>query len=118
MPGANSGPTSNTKSSRSSLLEAALNRASRAIRKTLGSAFDRDGLQLEVSAAEKRSCPNKGARGILLGEIGFVYRIKFLEERQIGAGNLHVNKIVHRHSGLCEDVFFPIEQNLDFVLDF
>src|SRR5437016_14559479 len=111
MPGANSGPTSNTKSSRSSLVRTQPRKPRNS--ETLGLAFDSDGLQLEMSAAEKRSGPNKGPRGILLGEIRFVYRIKFLEERQIGAGNLQVNKIVHRHSGLCQDVFFPIEQHLD-----
>src|ERR1700693_3043704 len=82
-------------------------------------AADGDGLKLEMAATQQCGCSNELARGQVLGsEVGAVDSVEFVEEREIRTGNLHVNQIVHGHSGLLESGFDLVEQNLDFVVDF
>jgi hypothetical protein len=80
---------------------------------------DGDGLQLEMAAAQQRGRSDEFARGQVLGsEVGAVDSVEFVEEREVRAGNLHVDQIVHGHTGLLESGLDLIEQDLDFVVDF
>src|SRR4029077_17319656 len=79
----------------------------------------RDGLQLEMAATQQRGCSNELARGqVLGGEVGAVDSVELIEEREVRAGDLHVDQIVHGHASLLEGGLDLVEQNLDFVVDF
>src|SRR5438552_19023003 len=80
--------------------------------------LDRDRLQFEMAAAQDSRGANKLARRELLREVGLVDGVELVEERQVGAGNLYINEIVHRHAGLRQNVFLTVKQQLDLVLDF
>src|SRR5258706_279547 len=80
--------------------------------------LDRDRLQFEMAAAQDSRRANKLARRELLREVGFVDGVELVEERQVRAGNLYINEIVHRHAGLRQNVFLAIKQQLYLVLNF
>src|SRR5260370_24562280 len=80
---------------------------------------DGDGLQLEMAAAQQCCCSDELARGQVLGsEVGAIDAVAFVEELEVRAGNLHVDQIVHGHTGLLESGPNLVEQDLDFVVDF
>ena len=81
-------------------------------------AADGDGLQLEVSAAEEGTSANKLSGGVILGgEVAFINGVEFVEEGEVGAGNLYIDEVVHGHASLRESSFQAIEHELDFILD-
>src|SRR6266446_2164991 len=80
---------------------------------------DGNGLQLEMAAAQQCCCSDELARGQVLGsEVGAIDAVEFVEEREVRAGNLHVDQIVHGHTSLLESGLNLVEQDLDFVVDF
>src|SRR5260221_13763917 len=80
--------------------------------------LDRDRLQFKMPAAQDSRSANKLARRELLREVGFVDGVELVEERQVRAGNLYINQIVHRHPGLRQNVFLAVKQQLYLVLNF
>src|ERR1700740_273727 len=78
-----------------------------------------DSLQLEMATSKERPHADKLSCGIFFGrEVSLVDCVKRVEERQVRPGNLHVHEIVHGHSGLRQDFFFAVQQQLDFLFDF
>src|SRR5258707_6869843 len=72
-----------------------------------------------MAAAQQCCCSDELARGQVLGsEVGAIDAVEFVEEREVRAGNLHVDQIVHGHTGLLESGLNLVEQDLDFVVDF
>src|SRR5277367_305375 len=72
-----------------------------------------------MAAAQKRCCANEFPRWVVLGlEVAHVDGIKFVEQRQISAGNLDIHQIVHRHSCLSQSPLQAVEHQLDFIFDF
>src|SRR5882672_3359281 len=80
--------------------------------------LDRDRLQFEMAAPQDSRSANKLARRVFLRKVGLIDWIELVEERQVGTGNLHVNEIVHRHTGLRQNVFLTVKQQLYLVLNF
>src|ERR1700726_4381135 len=63
-----------------------------------GLAADGNGLKLKMAAAEKCGCADELARGQVLDlEIRPIDTVKFVEEGEVGAGNLHIHQDVHSH---------------------
>src|SRR5258707_6752756 len=72
-----------------------------------------------MAAAQQCCCSDELARGQVLGsEVGAIDAVEFVEEREVRAGNLHVDQIVHGHTVLLESGLNLVEQDLDFVVDF
>src|ERR1700730_1787536 len=78
-----------------------------------------DGLDLEMATAQQRGYADELARGQVLGrEVGSIGSVEFVVERQVGAGDLNIDEVIHGHPGLLESGLDLVEQNLDFVGDF
>src|SRR5260370_38098802 len=61
---------------------------------------DGDGLQLKMAAAQQCCCSNELTRRQVLGsEVGAIDAVEFVEEREVRAGNLHVEHMVHGPTG-------------------
>src|SRR5882762_5227194 len=83
------------------------------------SAANSNRLELKMAAAQQRRYPYKLARRQVLGsEVRPVDTVKFVEKRKVGAGNLHVDQVVHSHIRLGQYGLDLVEQDLDFVCDF
>ena len=76
-------------------------------------------LQFEMAAAQERACSDEfPCRIVFRGEVAFVDGVELVEEGQVGAGDLHVDEVVHGHAGLGQRAFQAIEHELDLILDF
>src|SRR5260370_14635367 len=72
-------------------------------------------LDFEMAATKQRRYPNKfSRRQFLSSEITAVGRVEFVVEGKIGASNLHVHEIVHRHARFHEGVLHIIQKQFDF----
>src|SRR5579863_172578 len=81
-------------------------------------AADGYGLQLEVAAAEEGTSANKlSGRVILGGEVALIDGVEFVEEGEVGAGNLHIDEVVHGHASLRQRALQTIEHELDLVFN-
>src|SRR5271163_1252582 len=72
-----------------------------------------------MAAAQKRSRSDEFPRWEILGfEVAGIDRIELVEERQVGARDLHIHEVVHRHSRLGQSSLQTIKHELDFIFDF
>jgi len=78
----------------------------------------RNRLDFEMAATKQRRHPNKfSRRQFLSSEITAVGRVEFVVEGKIGASNLHVHEIVHRHARFHEGVLHMIQKQFDFFVE-
>jgi hypothetical protein len=76
-------------------------------------------LQFKMPAAQERSCADEFARWqILSGEVTAVGGVELVVEGKIGAGDLHVDQIIHAHTRLSERGFDAVEQKFEFLVNF
>src|SRR2546423_15307249 len=78
----------------------------------------RDGLHFKMSAAQQRRRSNKLARRQLLTrEEAAIGGVELVVERQVRAGNLDVNQIIHAHARLYQRGLHVVQKELDFLVD-
>src|SRR5437764_1415691 len=71
-----------------------------------------------MSAAQQRRRSNKLARWQLLSrEVAAIGGVELVVERQIRAGNLDVNEIIHAHARLYQRGLHVVQKELDFLVD-
>ena len=76
-----------------------------------------DRLQLKVAAAQQGCYANELARREVLGcEVGLVGGVKFVEKREVRAGDLDVDKIIHGHAACGERGFHTIQKHANFLV--
>src|ERR1700739_2957646 len=71
-----------------------------------------------MAAAQERSHSDELASGKILGEIALIHGIKFIVQGEIGAGDLHVDEIVHAETSLSKKSFVRVENIFDLIIDF
>ena len=79
--------------------------------------LDGDRLHLEMAAAEEWTRSHKCARRKILGEVVAIDAVELVVECEVRAEHLDIHEVLHGHPGLCQSVFDPIEQQMDFLLE-